>query len=374
MKESVSAGRSTVFAAHRADAALRQEYAGRGSPPPESLSWDDYGALIEAMDAGLGDRPQMRSFAYEHPRHLQDPDTGVGKPYSVPLAFSDPGGDGEPVIAVGGLTNVSQRFDFLALDAAPDMRVIGLDLAGRGRSGWLAELSDYGLDTYVEQVLQLMEFLRLQSCTLLGSSLGGSTAIRFAARYPDRVRRIVLNDSGPYIPGERRARRARAVARHYVFRSPAEVFRRTGAAQKHSGPAPDAVLLRTAHHRTRWSDEEGGRVYRHDLRALLAYRADARSSLDMWDDWARLTCPVLLIHGTQSDATTEETIERMRGIDSFSVIHVPGTGHTPTLSDGPLIADVVGWVCEDRPFGEDRIRPPADWPKRILYPDDRQTA
>ena len=363
-----------LSAAHRADVALRERYVVRGSPPPESVDWRDYDALIEALTAGLGGGPAMHSFTYQHPVRLQDPDTGVGKPYPVRVAYSDPGGDGEPVIAIGGLTNVAQRFDFLALDAAPALRVIGLDLAGRGRSGWLAELSDYHLDTYIEQLTQLMDCLGLASCTLLGSSLGGSTAIRFAARYPERVRRIVLNDSGPYIPVERRARRAKAVARHYVFRSPAEVFRRTGAAEKNSGPAPDAVLLHSAHHRTRWSDEEAGRVYRHDLRALLAYRAEARYSLDLWDDWAAVRCPVLLVHGTQSDATSDETVGRMRGLGRLSVIHVPDTGHTPTLSDGLLIDEVVRWVHDDRSFGEDRVRPAADWPKRVLYPDDRRNS
>ena len=360
--------------AHRADVALRERYVVRGSPQPENVDWSDYDALIEALTTGIGGGPAMRSFTYEHPVRLQNPDTGVGKPYPVRLAYSDPGGDGEPVIAIGGLTNVAQRFDFLALDAAPALRVIGLDLAGRGHSGWLAELSDYHLETYVEQLGQLMDHLGLASCTLLGSSLGGSTAIRFAARHPVRVRRIVLNDSSPYIPVERRARRAKAVARHYVFRSPADVFRRTGAAEKHSGPAPDAVLLHSAHHRTRWSDEEAGRVYRHDLRALLAYRAEARHSLDLWDDWTAVRCPVLLIHGTQSDATSDETVGRMRSLDRLSVIHVPDTGHTPTLSDGLLIDEVVRWVHDDRPFGEDRVRPAADWPKRVLYPDDRRSS
>ena len=361
---------AALSAVHRADSALHDAYELRGAPSPSALNWTDYDALVEALADGLGDGPTMRSFVYEHPVRLQDPDFGVGKSYTVRLAYSDPGGDGEPLIAIGGLTNVTQRFDFLAVDAMPALRVIGLDLAGRGRSGWLAELSDYHLETYVEQLTQLMDHLGLESCTLLGSSLGGSTAIRFAARHPERVHRLVLNDSTPYIPVERRARRARAVARHYVFRNPAELFRRTGAAEKHSGPAPDAVLLYSAHHRTRWSDEEAGRVYRHDLRALLAYRAEARCSLDMWSDWAAVKCPVLLIHGVQSDATSEDTIDRMRSLDGLSVIHVPGTGHTPTLSDGPLIDEVVRWVCDDRPFDEDRIRPAADWPKRVLYSND----
>ena len=357
-------------AAHRADTALRDWYSARGSPAPEAIDWSDYDALVAAVAAGAGPCPPTRVFTYEHPTHLQDPGLGAGKPYPVRLAYTDPGGNGEPVIAIGGITNVAQRFDFLALDAAPALRVIGLDLAGRGRSGWLVELSDYHLETYIEQVVQLMDHLGLASCTLLGSSLGGSAAIRLAGRHPGRVRRLLLNDSGPYIPVARRARRAKAVGRHYVFRSPAEVFRRTGAAAKHSGPAPDAVLLHSAHHKTRWSKEEAGRVYRHDLRALLAYRAEAAESLDLWHDWIKVQCPALLIHGEASTATSDETVARMRNHHGLTVIHVPETGHTPTLSDGPLNRDVVDWVLDDRPR-EDRVRPVAAWPKRVLYPDDR---
>lgn len=370
MNETMRAPHAALCAAERADLALRMRYARLGSPSLDAVNWDDYDARIEAIDAGIGNRPSMHRFTYEHPEHLQGPDDDAGKPYPVSLAYFDPGGDGEPVIAVGGIINVSQCFDFLVLDAVATLRVIALDLAGRGRGGWLAELSDYHFESYVEQLIQLLNSLDLDSCTLLGSSLGGSVAIALAARHPGRVRRIVLNDSGPYFPVERRRRRAQALGRRYVFRSSSEMFRRAKAAARHSGPAPDAVLLHAAHHRTRWSDDEQGRGYRHDLRALLANRADARSSLDLWEDWAKVTCPLLLIQGTRSDATTEETIDRMRGSRSLSVIHVPGTGHTPSLSNYTLIADVVRWTGDDRPFDADHVLPTDGWPRRVLFPDD----
>ena len=79
-------------AAHRADMAVRERYAARGSPPPHTLDWDDYDALVEALASGLGGGPAMRRFTCEHPVDLQDPGAGVGKPYSVQLAYSDPGG------------------------------------------------------------------------------------------------------------------------------------------------------------------------------------------------------------------------------------------------------------------------------------------
>ena len=276
-------------AALRTDTALRKRYAELGSP--SDLDWRDYDALAAALSDEFRALPAIRHFDYLHPASLQDPESGVGRSYVTRLAYRDSGGDGEPLVAVGGITNVIQRFDFLMDDARPDMRVISLDLAGRGRSGWLAELSDYTLDTYIEQLKQFLEHLQLASCSLLGSSLGGTMAICFAARYPERVRRIVLNDSGPYIPSSRRSRRARAVARHYVFRRPSEFFRRMGAAERNEGPVPDSVLLYNAHHKTRWSEEEQGRIYRHDLRALLAYRATAGGSLDIWDDWKGVTLP-----------------------------------------------------------------------------------
>ena len=74
-------------------------------------------------------------------------------------------------------------------------------------------------------------------------------------------------------------------------------------------------------------------MYRHDVRALQAYRADAQESLDQWRLWQRVRCPVLLIHGMLSDALLEPTIRRMLDGHDVNVMHVPDTGHTPVLSD-----------------------------------------
>ena len=59
-----------------------------------------------------------------------------------------------------------------------------------------------------------------------------------------------------------------------------------------------------------------------------------------------------------SDATSDESVERMRRHGGLSVIHVAETGHTPTLSDSVLTARVVEWIGDDRPFDEDRVHRP----------------
>ncbi len=355
-----------------ADSALREWYASKGSPSVETFDWSHYDAMVSSVRCSIPDWPFRFSFTYIHSEQLQDKEFGLGKPYEIPLNATDPGGDGLPIIAIGGLINVAQRFDFMSLDLMPHFRLISLDLAGRGRSGWMAEQSDYTLDAYVEQLRQLMDFLKFDCCILLGSSLGGSIALRFAANNPDRVRKIILNDSGPFIPLERRARRASAVGRHYVFRSPAELLRRTGAATRPVGYAPDAVLLHNFHHKTRWSDDEGGRIYRHDLRATLAYRNIAVQDLNLWDEWNHLTCPVLLLHGTESDATSTNTINRMREHPDLSVIHVHGAGHTPSLGDFGLTQLIAEWLKFDRPYSADIEFRTAYNPVRLFYPDARR--
>ena len=367
MRTNVSGGiryasKQGTASAIRADEAVRGWFENLRPLRVGELDWRHYQEIIHAIADALGPTPVNECFRYEHPVELQDPEMGVGKCYPVDLAIFDWKGEGRPVVAVGGLTNVSQRFDFLALDSFPELRLIGLDFAGRGQSGWMAEISDYSIETYTEQLRQFLVHLDLDDVTVLGSSLGGAAAITLASRYPELISRLVLNDSGPWIPAARRTRRARAVARHYVFRSPAEMIRRMGAATRYSGMAPDSVRLHVAHHKTRWSEADGGRVYRHDLRSLLSYRYDAANSLDLWGEWQQVACPVLLVHGTVSDATDDATVDRMRDHPGLSVIQVRETGHTPLLCDPNLARLIADWIRSGgQVYDEDLDFQPFHW-------------
>lgn len=289
---------------------------------------------------------RLGHFDYVHPTRLQQ---GVPRrfrrAYTVQVAYTDWGPRDAPIVlCCGGVANTAMRFNYLASDLSDAFRLICMDWVGRGRSGWMADERDYSLETCVEQLLQMIERIGTRSVTVLGSSLGGSAAISLAARHPQVVDRIILNDIGPYIPKSRRKRRAETLARYYVFRDPVTLLRRIGASQKNDGPISDDIRFNLTFHQTRWSEEEGGRVYRHDVRALQAYRRDAQESLQQWDLWERVRCPVLLIHGLQSDALVERTIRRMARVKPITVMHVPDTGHTPVLADRNQIWFIRDWL------------------------------
>jgi pimeloyl-ACP methyl ester carboxylesterase len=297
-------------------------------------TWDEYLMMAKRIIARFDHKFDLKHFDYHHPVRLQKCSQRFRKPYPVKVAYTDWGDPANPtVLCVGGVANTAMRFNYLASDLESHFRVVCMDWVGRGRSGWMSDEGDYSLGTYVEQLVQMIDHLGGGPVIVLGSSMGGSAAIELAARHPAMVSQLILNDIGPFIPKARRKRRSDTLARHYVFRDPADLLRKIGASQKNDGPISDDIRFNVTFHQTQWSDEEGGRVYRHDVRALQSFRADAQESLDQWKLWEKVHCPVLLIHGLLSDALLTPTIKRMRTRHNVAVMHVPDTGHTPVLSD-----------------------------------------
>ena len=60
------------------------------------------------------------------------------------------------VVCAHGLTRNARDFDFLARRLGRRWRVLCLDVAGRGRSDWLANKADYGFDLYQSDAAALM--------------------------------------------------------------------------------------------------------------------------------------------------------------------------------------------------------------------------
>ncbi|MFZ2650747.1 MAG: alpha/beta hydrolase [Burkholderiaceae bacterium] len=309
-------------------------------------NWNDYIAVASQVVGRFHGQYRIGHFDYHHPARLQPATVRrLKRPYKVSVAYAEWGAPQAPlVICCGGVASVAMRFNYLASDLDNSFRLVCMDWVGRGRSGWLAAQGDYSLATYAEQLRQVIEHLGGGPVTVLGSSLGGSAAIEVAARHPQLIDRLILNDVGPHIAARRRRRRAETLARHYVFREPADMLRRVGASQKNDGPVSDDIRFNLTFHQTRWSDEEGGRVYRHDVRALQAYRLDAMKSLQQWDLWKQVRCPVLLIHGMQSDVLLEPTIRRMSRGKQLALMHLPDTGHAPLLADRNQISFVRDWL------------------------------
>src|ERR1700761_1877759 len=103
-------------------------------------------------------------------------------------------GKGPAVLCLHAIGHGARDFEMLADRIGDRFEVIALDWPGQGRSapdGVPASAVHY--ETVVGQA---MDALGLDSAILIGNSIGGATALRFAAHNPARVRGLVLCDSG----------------------------------------------------------------------------------------------------------------------------------------------------------------------------------
>lgn len=143
----------------------------------------------------------------------REPDDGRRLPAGVPGRLIEvdgrqvhvvEAGVGPTVLLVHGFGASTQDFEqFVFEPLAQTRHVVAVDLYG---FGWSERRSDfaYGWTLWSDQLAHTLDALGIEQATVIGHSMGGAVATVFAARYPDRIERLVLADSFyPLDPSER---------------------------------------------------------------------------------------------------------------------------------------------------------------------------
>jgi len=115
-------------------------------------------------------------------------------PGEVELAIWRSGGVEDPVVCLHGITAQHRAFNTAARYLASTRSLVGVDLRGRGDSG--KPESGYGLEAHARDVVRVLDHLGLRDAVICGHSMGGFVALQTALSHPERVRAIVLLDSG----------------------------------------------------------------------------------------------------------------------------------------------------------------------------------
>ena len=112
---------------------------------------------------------------------------------SVRLHYLDFGGSGTPIVMIPGLGNTAHAFDDFAPSFTDRFHVIAITRRGFGESSHPA--GGYDLPRLVEDLRVALDRLHLTRVILVGHSIAGEELTRFAARYPDRVLKLVYLDA-----------------------------------------------------------------------------------------------------------------------------------------------------------------------------------
>ncbi|KUL47149.1 alpha/beta fold hydrolase [Streptomyces regalis] len=247
-------------------------------------------------------------------------------------------GEGEPLVVLpGGPMQASAYLGDLGGLAAHRQLVL-LDLRGTGDSAMPADSATYRCDHLVDDVEMLRDHMGLAHMDLLAHSAGGSLAMLYAARYPQRVSRLALVTATPWALGMPPTAEDRLTAARSREGEPwfAEAFPAFEAWLKGTGDfgpvlAPffygrwdDAAQEHYARGDDQFNDEAGD-IYGSEG----AYDPPAtRTAL------SRLAAPVLVLAGELDGSPRPETARRTAEVFPNAEVAVqPGAGHYPWLDD-----------------------------------------
>lgn len=119
----------------------------------------------------------------------------IGTPTFGNIRIAEAGrGHRDTILFQHGLNGHLEAYAKNLMALADRFHVIAFDYVGHGLSD--KKIDDYTPAVFAEQLRELMDALRIDAAHLSGESLGGWVSGLFAAKYPQRVRRLMLNTAG----------------------------------------------------------------------------------------------------------------------------------------------------------------------------------
>jgi pimeloyl-ACP methyl ester carboxylesterase len=247
------------------------------------------------------------STACEQPPYGNNPAAGTYIQTEDAKIYYEVYGEGDPLLLIhGSLYGYIDEFSDILPDLAERFRVIAVALRGHGRSEIGSR--DYSFGLFADDIMRILDREQIDTVSIIGFSAGAITALKIAAEYPLRVKKVVsiagALDTVDYRPGIAREQRETTGA-DFVVQARAFVDYR-----KQIMPEPERYTefyekLKTAHLAPLWITEE---------------------------EACGIRAPVMVIGGDRDDYFKVDAFERMyRLIPDARLLIVPESGHVAVL-------------------------------------------
>ena len=264
------------------------------------------------------------------------------------LHYLDWGGEALPLLlCIHGYAQNAHSWDFTALALRDRYRVLALDLRGHGDSQWAPD-GDYSQGAYLGDLEAFVETAAAGPLVVVGLSLGGTLAYSYAAAHPDRVRTLVVVDTGPETTGPGRGRIRRFVRQPDVLDSFESFVART---RRYNSRRPEWQVRGSLRHSLQQLPD-GRWTWKYD--PVLRSRRRPGPQQDpsaRWALWAQVRCPTLLVRGASSDLLDAAVAQRMAdALPNVRLMEVPNAGHL-VPGDNPVGFEqtLTAFLREQRP-------------------------
>ena len=260
-------------------------------------------------------------------------------------ALERPGQADVPIMCLHGFGSHAQSYGVMMEALRPGLRALAWDMPGYGGSDALRMASPSAPD-YAAALLNFLDACGLEQVVLVGHSLGTLIAASMARRYPERVKALLLLSPtagygaalGEAIPD--------------VVAGRLNAFASEGAAAYAKARAANLVYDPLHHADVVASVARGMAALRRDG---FQQAGDMLARARIFDDLAKVQCPVLVAVGAQDKVTPPEKVAIIAESAppcwriKSSLVLVPECGHALTqqrpLEAANLVAEVVDFLA-----------------------------
>ncbi len=234
------------------------------------------------------------------------------------IAYDDTGGEGPVAVFSHGFLMDRTMFVHQVAALRDRYRVVTWDERGFGETVWDGKPFSYW--DSADDVLGLLDHLGVEQAVLAGMSQGGFLSLRAALRAPERVRALVLLDSGADVDHADVLAGYQTMIDTWVSVGPVDDLARAVA----------GIILGDETESARWIAvwKQRDHAALREPGACLVGRDDLTGRL------GEITCPALVVHGSADVAIALERAESMaRGLPGAGpVVVIDGAAHAANLT------------------------------------------
>jgi pimeloyl-ACP methyl ester carboxylesterase len=260
------------------------------------------------------------------------------------------------IICAHGLSRQGRDFDVLAqalCDAAPrKLRVVCLDVVGRGKSDWLKDPMGYQIPQYAADMLALIAHLQPKTLDWVGTSMGGLIGMVVCGQpnlpLPVPVRKLILNDVGPAIEWHAIQRIGQYLGKTGQFESVQQAADAMWAVSTSFGPHTKEQWLALSQAMVKPSGT--GFTLHYDPAIAIPFASATEESTKqggvmLWALYDNIKAQTLITRGAQSDLLSVATAQAMtqRG-PKAQLVEFIGVGHAPTFIAADQVKTVVDFL------------------------------
>ncbi len=241
-------------------------------------------------------------------------------------------GEGDPLLLLHGFTGSKLDFHDQLGWFTDAHRVLAPDQRGHGESSNLGRADAYTFDILVEDLTGYLDALDVQRCHLLGHSMGGMVAMRFALRHPERLKSLILMDT---------AAEPLTIFPQALREQLAKDVRANGCASRvkmmREMPLSDAQKRGVEF---LGSDEHWRRIElklsQMDPEAWVALADDMANQKSLVPDLAALKMPTTIIVGEHDTPFVEPSARMAKAIPNARLETIPLAAHSPQYENAAV--------------------------------------